>query len=88
MTLDPNFWNDPEKAELTMKEIKDHKKWLDTYQSIQSAVDDAEILFEFQKEGEGTEAEVETKHQEALVLLDDIEFRTTLDQPEDIMDCT
>lgn len=71
-----------------MKEIKDHKKWLDTYDEIQSAVDDAEVLLEFQKEGEATEHEVDQKYEEAAKLLDEIEFRTTLDQPEDVMDCT
>lgn len=43
---------------------------------------------EFQKEGEASEEEVDTKYAEAQALLDDIEFRTTLDQPEDVMDCT
>lgn len=43
---------------------------------------------EFQKEGEAAEEEVDAKYAEAQQLLDDIEFRTTLDQPEDVMDCT
>jgi peptide chain release factor 2 len=43
---------------------------------------------EFQKEGEASEEEVDAKYKEAQQLLDDIEFRTTLDQPEDALDCT
>jgi peptide chain release factor 2 len=42
---------------------------------------------EFQKEGEASEEEVDAKYKEAQQLLDDIEFRTTLDQPEDALDC-
>ncbi|MBK8620784.1 MAG: peptide chain release factor 2 [Saprospiraceae bacterium] len=87
LTLDPTFWGNPEKAEAVLKEIKDHKKWIETYKTIQSAIDDAEVLMEFQKEGEASEEEVDAKYKEAQQLLDDIEFRTTLDQPEDALDC-
>lgn len=85
--MDPNFWGNPEKAEATLRELKDHKKWIETYRQIESAIDDAEVLLEFQKEGEASEAEVDHKYDEAVAYLDDIEFRTTLDQPEDTLDC-
>jgi peptide chain release factor 2 len=45
-------------------------------------------LLEFQKEGMATEAEVDEKYQELLGVLDEIEFRTTLDKPEDLLSCT
>jgi len=32
--LDPAFWNDPEKAESVLKELKDNKKWVEKYQSM------------------------------------------------------
>ncbi|MBK6566210.1 MAG: peptide chain release factor 2 [Saprospiraceae bacterium] len=87
LTLDPEFWNNPEKAEAILKEIKDHKKWLETYQTILMAIEDAEVLYDFQKEGEASETEVDQKYEEAVALLDDVEFRTTLDQPEDALHC-
>ncbi|MBK6362598.1 MAG: peptide chain release factor 2 [Saprospiraceae bacterium] len=87
LTLDPEFWNNPEKAEAILKEIKDHKKWLETYQTILMAIEDAEVLYDFQKEGEASETEVDHKYEEAVALLDDVEFRTTLDQPEDALHC-
>ena len=46
-------------------------------------IDDAEVLLEFQKEGEASEEDVEQKHQEVLKVLDDLEFRSTLGAPED-----
>jgi len=61
---------------------------VDKYQSLESHTDDLEVLLEFQREGEATEAEVEEKYKEMLAFLDDIEFRTTLDQPEDMLNCT
>jgi peptide chain release factor 2 len=50
--------------------------------------DDLDGLLEFQKEGLVSENEVDEKYQEMLNLLDEIEFRTTLDQPEDHLNCT
>lgn len=49
--------------------------------------EDLEVLLEFQKAGEATEQEVDEKYREMLAELDDIEFRTTLDQPEDQLNC-
>lgn len=45
-------------------------------------------MLEFLREGEATEKEVDEKYEEILVQLDDIEFRTSLDQPEDALSCT
>lgn len=46
-------------------------------------MDDTEVLLEFQREGEGSEEEVEAKYQEALDSVEDLEFRSTLNKPED-----
>jgi peptide chain release factor 2 len=86
--LDPTFWQDPEKAEAILKQLKDNKKWVEKYQMLETAVDDVEVLQEFQREGMATEAEVDEKYNELLSYLDDIEFRTTLDKPEDLLSCT
>ena len=51
-------------------------------------VDDLEVLYEFSKEGEATEEEVEQKYQKALDVIDDLEFRSTLNKPEDELSCT
>ncbi len=83
MASDPALWNDSEKAENLLKELKTHKMWVAKYNGIKDVVDEAEILLEFQKEGEATEAEVDAKYDEAKAIIDDVEFRTTLDKPED-----
>jgi peptide chain release factor 2 len=46
-------------------------------------VGDLEVLFEFQKEGEASEEEVDEHFQKALEAVDDLEFRSTLNKPED-----
>ena len=70
-----------------MKLLKDNKKWVEKYKELETIADDAEVLMEFVREGEATEAEAEEKYHEILNLLDEIEFRTTLDQPEDRLSC-
>ncbi len=57
------------------------------YKELESKTDDVEVLMEFVREGEATEEEVNEKYNEILSLLDEIEFRTTLDKPEDRLSC-
>lgn len=40
-------------------------------------------MLEFQKEGDASEEEVDAKYTEAIAEVDDLEFRSTLNQPED-----
>ncbi len=70
-----------------MKEIKIHKLWVGKYQVLQEAYDELEILAEFYKEGESSEEEVEAQYQKCLTLVEDVEFRSTLDQEEDELSC-
>jgi peptide chain release factor 2 len=41
------------------------------------------VLYEFYKEGEGTEAEVDERYRQAREAIEDLEFRSTLNRPED-----
>lgn len=87
MSLDPNLWNDPKKAEALLKELKGHKKWVAKFNFIKEIVDDAEILLEFQKMGEASEDEVNARYNEAVATIEDIEFRSTLNREEDELSC-
>ncbi|MBK9721208.1 MAG: peptide chain release factor 2 [Saprospiraceae bacterium] len=86
-TLNPDFWTQSNKAELIMKEIKMAKKWMSSYQHVESNVEDLVVLLEFFDAGEATEEELEKKYQECIQLIDDIEFRSTLNKPEDELSC-
>ena len=46
-------------------------------------MEDFAVLFEFWKEGEGEEVDVKSAHQKALQALEEAEFKSTLNQPED-----
>ena len=56
------------------------------YNSIGDVVDDIEVLQEFQKEGEASEEEVDERYKEAIAIIEDVEFKATLDKEEDELD--
>jgi peptide chain release factor 2 len=66
-----------------MKEIKTHEYWLKLYKEVVSSVDDFAVLFEFWKAGDATEEETRVAYNHALQLVEDAEFKSTLNQPED-----
>lgn len=82
-TIDPNFWNDPKRAESIQRKIGSNKKWVDEYDRLARELDDLEGLFEFQKEGMATEEEVDAQFNRTIEILADAEFRSTLNQKED-----
>lgn len=68
-----------------MKEIKLNEYWVNLFNSVQSAVDDFSVLFDFWKEGEASEEEIKDAYTQAFNLVEDAEFKSTLNQPEDEM---
>ncbi len=81
--MDPNFWNDPKRAEVILKELKSHKNWIGQYEEVATLIEDTEVLLEFYQEGEATEEDVENRYQEALTAMEEVEFHSTLNQEED-----
>jgi peptide chain release factor 2 len=53
------------------------------YDEVNNAVEDFAILFEFWKEGEGTEEDVRIAYSKAITAIEEAEFKSTLNQPED-----
>jgi peptide chain release factor 2 len=53
------------------------------YESVDTAVEDFAILWEFWKEGEGSEEEVKAAYDKALAQIEEAEFKSTLNEPED-----
>jgi peptide chain release factor 2 len=66
-----------------MKEIKVNEYWVDLYKQTDSAVEDFAVLYDFWKAGDATEEETKTAYEKALTMLDDAEFKATLNEPED-----
>jgi len=86
-SLDPEFWSDPKTAQELMKSLKADERWVENFSELKTSMEDLEVLFEFWKEEEATEEEVTKKYEKTLKVLEDVEFRSTLNQPEDELNC-
>ena len=86
-TLDPKFWDEPKKAELHLKKIKDKKIWTDAFGGISGAISDLEVLIEFQEVGEATAEEVHAQYTDLMQMVEDLEFKNMLQSEEDHLGC-
>ena len=66
-----------------MRNIKLNEYWVKLFEETETAVEDFAVLFDFWKAGEASEEETREAHATALHLLEDAEFKSTLNQPED-----
>ncbi len=84
----PDFWNDPKKAELVMKDLRFKKKWVEDYKKVISLNEDVNVLYDFFKEGEVDENEVIEQFEKTSVFLEDIEFKNMLSEEGDSLSAT
>ncbi|WP_205569505.1 peptide chain release factor 2 [Arachidicoccus soli] len=84
-SVSPGFWDNNERATQIMKDIQANEYWLKLYEDVSSSVEDFAVLFEFWKAGDATEEETQTAYDLAVEKLDEAEFKSTLNQPEDEM---
>ena len=87
-TVDPDFWNNPKEAELLLKELRIQKKWVEDYQRAIILNEDLIVLYEFYKEGEIDESEIESQFEKTSTFLEDIEFRNMLSDEGDSLSAT
>ena len=86
-TQAPDFWNDAKQAEKVMKQVRELKGWIEGCESVSRSVDDLNVLFDFAKEGEATEEEVDTHYAETLQLVEELELKNMLRGEADQMSC-
>ncbi len=70
-----------------MKKIKDKKIWTDAYLKITSAIDDLDVMVEFQEMGEATADEVHQQYLQLMQMVEDLEFKNMLQSEEDHLGC-
>ena len=82
-TISPGFWDNNQRATEILKEIKENEHWTRLYMSVKDAVEDFAVLFDFWKAGEASEEETRQAYDKANLEIEDAEFKSTLNQPED-----
>jgi peptide chain release factor 2 len=83
LSLSPGFWNDNKRATEILKNIKLNEYWVKLFSQTETAVEDFAVLFDFWKSGDAAEEETREAYHKALQSLDEAEFKSTLNQPED-----
>ncbi len=68
-----------------MKQLRNKKKWVSDYTDAQTLTEEAEILLEFFKEGEGKAENVENAFEKAEAAIEALEFRNMLGEEGDDM---
>ncbi|HEX7903129.1 MAG TPA: peptide chain release factor 2 [Chitinophagaceae bacterium] len=83
LSLSPGFWDDNKRATDILKNAKVNEYWVKLYETAETSVEDFAVLFDFWKGGDATEEETKEAYDKALAILDDAEFKATLNEPED-----
>jgi peptide chain release factor 2 len=81
------FWDDPKKAEQTLKQIKQKKVWTDAYEQVRRAFDDLTVYRDFFEAGDVTEGDLEQHYQQTIHVVEEIEFKNMLSGEEDQLSC-
>jgi peptide chain release factor 2 len=66
-----------------MKNLRSIKKWVQDYESILSQTEDLEVLMEFHKAGEASEAEIDLLYKQLIEALEALEFSNMLSDQSD-----
>jgi len=82
-THDPTFWDNPTEAEKQLKVIAELKHWIGAYTKVKTSVDDLQVIFDFAKQGEATDTEVDEQYHQTLSLMEEVEMMNMLRHEED-----
>ncbi|HET9502321.1 MAG TPA: peptide chain release factor 2 [Hymenobacter sp.] len=83
ITLAPDFWDDSKVAEAKLKELNSIRTWTDDYEAVQRAIADTEVLFDFYREGEASEDEIQAEYEATQQKVEALEFKRMLSDEED-----
>ncbi|WP_353085103.1 peptide chain release factor 2 [Flavobacterium sp.] len=84
-TFAPNFWNNAKEAEALIKNLRSKKKWVEDFEKGNALSEELQITFEFYKEGDVTEEELDTQFDITNNFIEDLEFRNMLSAEGDSM---
>ncbi len=84
-TQEPNFWDDPERAQEQLRKVSSIKSWITDYDALAGVVGDVELVPDFLREGVMSEAEAEALYADAIEKTEALELRNMLQGEEDRM---
>ncbi|MBN7810481.1 peptide chain release factor 2 [Algoriphagus sp. H41] len=78
-----DFWNNPEEAEKTMKQIQARKGWTTSFEDLDQKIQDLEVLYEFYGAGDVSEEELKAEYLKAKEAVEELELKKMLSAEED-----
>ena len=66
-----------------MKMLSTLKSWISGYEEAETAIDDLQVIYDFFREGEAGEEELESRYREALSKVEELELKNMLRKDED-----
>ncbi|MBN7815940.1 peptide chain release factor 2 [Algoriphagus pacificus] len=83
VSAQPEFWNNPEEAEKTMKQIQARKNWTTAFENLDKIIEDLEVLYEFYSADEVSEEEIKKEFTKAKNAVEELELKKMLSSEED-----
>lgn len=82
-TANPDFWNNPKQAEALMKSLRFKKQWVEDYNKVVLLSEDLQVLYDFYKDDEIDDSEIQNQYDKTIGFLEDIEFKNMLSEEGD-----
>ncbi|HCN48632.1 MAG TPA: peptide chain release factor 2 [Chryseobacterium sp.] len=82
-TAAPEFWDSPKIAEAFLKQLRSKKKWVESYDEIQTQFEDMQVLADFAKEDPDSEKELDETFPQLVEKIEDLEFKNMLSNEGD-----
>ncbi|WP_143161895.1 peptide chain release factor 2 [Flavobacterium terrae] len=84
-TFAPDFWNNAKEAEVIVKNLRSKKKWVEDYEKAINLSDELQIAYDFFKEGDLSETELDELYEATNSHIENIEFKNMLSDEGDSM---
>lgn len=85
-TQDPNFWDDPDRAQQIMKDLDHEKKMVAKWEELKDLRDSIEVYQEFLEEGEDVAGELEDEVSTLRNKVEELEFKSMMRGEDDHRD--
>ncbi|NMH26386.1 peptide chain release factor 2 [Flavobacterium solisilvae] len=82
-TFAPDFWNNAKEAEIIVKNLRSKKKWVEDFEKGENLCEELQITYEFFKEGEATEEELDSQYELTNTHIENLEFKNMLSDEGD-----
>ncbi|WP_134345945.1 peptide chain release factor 2 [Flavobacterium psychrophilum] len=84
-TFAPNFWNNAKEAQIIVKNLRSKKKWVEDYNTAVKMTDELQLAYDFYKEGELSEQELDQQYEATNTHIEGIELKNMLSDEGDAL---